>query len=132
MKLAFVDTWKDANQALFESGKFVRYQLKVGRDHPLRLCLAWTDPGARALQHSLLLTVDDGEAKWVGNAQAATILNIAGGQRDPNNNVQVVRIEKPRAGDYTIVVFASMLYLGPQPFALVVTGDLQSPLNLMP
>lgn len=132
MKLAFVDTWKDAKQALVESGDFVRYRIEVGSAMPLRLCLAWTDPSARALQNSLLLTVDDGQVKWVGNAQAATLLNIAGGQRDPNNNVQVLRIEKPLAGEYTIVVFAANLGFPPQSFALVVTGDLKSSLDVTP
>jgi len=103
--------------------------VKVGNGLPLRLCLAWTDPGARGLQNSLLLLVDNAnQTKWVGNAQAATLLNVAGGPRDPNNNVQVVRIEKPQPGDYTIAIVASMLLLPSQSFALVVTGDLQSDL----
>jgi hypothetical protein len=131
MKLDFMDTWKDPNRAFRESGDFVRYRIKIGSAIPLRLCLTWTDPSARALQNSLLLTVDDGQAKWVGNAQAATLLNIAGGPRDPNNNVQVVRIEKPLAGEYTIVVFASTIGFPPQSFALVVTGDLKSTLDEM-
>jgi serine protease AprX len=48
LKLAFVDNWKDATQPLFETGKFARYEVKVGDGLPLRLCLAWTDPGARS------------------------------------------------------------------------------------
>jgi subtilisin family serine protease len=129
LKLAFVDNWKDATQPLLETGKFARYEVKVGDGLPLRLCLAWTDPGARALQNLLLLLVDDGKTKFAGNAKAATLLNISGGPRDPNNNVQVVRIEKPRAAKYTIVVNASSLIVSPQTFALVVTGDLQSALT---
>ena len=132
MKLEFVDTWKEPSQLLVKTGKFARYSIEVGKDHPLRLCLAWTDPTARSLQNSLLLTVDDGQMKWVGNSQAATLLNVAGGPRDPNNNVQVVRIEKPRAGKYFIVIFASMLAFPPQSFALVVTGDLKSELKFEP
>lgn len=132
MELAFIDTWKESKQALSNTGKLVRYRLKAGGDLPLRVCLSWTDPGARGLQNSLLLLVDDGQTKWVGNAQAATLLNVAGGPRDPNNNVQVVRIEKPRAAEYTIAVVASMLLFPPQAFALVVTGDLDSTLVQLP
>jgi hypothetical protein len=43
-----------------------------------------------------------------------------------------VRIDKPLAGVYTIAVFASMIAFPPQSFALVVTGDLNSSLDLLP
>ena len=133
LQLVFVDTWKDATQPLAQTGKRVRYRVTAGNGLPLRLCLAWTDPPARGLQNSLLLLVDDAnQKKWAGNAQAATLLNIAGGPRDPNNNVQVVRIENPVPGDYTIMIVASNLLVPPQAFALVVTGDLQSGLVPLP
>ena len=129
LKLVFDDTWKNTGRVFSQNGQQFRYRVKVGKGLPLRLCLAWTDPGARSLQNSLLLLVDNThQSKWVGNAQAATLLNVAAGLRDPNNNVQVVRIEKPRPGDYTIAISASMLLFPPQSFALVVTGDLQSDL----
>lgn len=130
LKLVFNDTWKNKAQVFTQTGQRFRYSVKVGNGLPLRICLVWTDPAARGLQNSLLLLVDNAsQIKWVGNAQAATLLNIAGGPRDPNNNVQVVRIEKPQPGDYTIAIFASMLLLPPQSFALVVTGELQSDLT---
>lgn len=133
LKLVFEDTWKTPARVFSKTGQRFRYTVKVGGALPLRLCLTWTDPAARGLQNSLLLLVDDtGQTKWVGNAQAATLLNIAGGPRDPNNNVQVVRIDKPQPGDYTIAVVASMLIFPPQSFALVVTGDLQSALTPLP
>jgi len=46
---------------------------------------------------------------------------------DPNNNVQIIRVGKPRDGVHTIVVTAIDIQ-SPQAIALVVTGDLQSPL----
>jgi hypothetical protein len=133
LKLVFEDTWKNKGRALSQSGQAFRYRVRVGKGLPLQLCLVWTDPAARALQNSLLLLVDNNaQMKWVGNAQAATLLNVAGGPRDPNNNVQVIRIEKPQPGDYTIMIVASMLLLPPQSFALVVTGNLQSALVPVP
>ena len=133
LKLVFADTWKDSQQIISETGDRVRYEVKVGKRLPLRICLAWTDPGARALQNSLVLLVDDSKGtKWVGNAQAATLLNISGGPRDPNNNVQIVRIEEPEPGNYTIAITGSMVLLPPQAFALVVTGDLKSELIPLP
>jgi hypothetical protein len=49
---------------------------------------------------------------------------------DPNNNVQVIRISKPESGLYTVAVTAIDIQT-PQAIALVITGDLQSPLALM-
>jgi serine protease AprX len=127
LKLHYADTWKMANLSFTQTGQRFRFRLKVGKTLPLRLCLAWTDPAARGLQNSLLLLVDDGGAsKWIGNSKAAILLNIAGAQRDPNNNVQVVRVDSPKAGDYTIAITASNVIFPPQSFALVATGDLQS------
>jgi hypothetical protein len=134
LKLVFTDPWKDKAQMLSNTKSRIRYRVKVGGGLTLRLCLAWTDPGANGLQNSLLLLVDNttSQTKWVGNAQAATILNIAGGPRDPNNNVQVIRIEKPTPGEYTIAIAVSNLLFPPQSFALVVTGDLKSELTPLP
>lgn len=123
-KLEFIDTWQDSKQSLAQTGQMKRFQFKVAAGQPLRICLAWTDPGARGMQNSLTLIADDGKnKKWVGNAGLASILNISGAPNDPNNNVQLIRIEKPLAGLYTIAVIASNILMPPQSFALVVTGN---------
>jgi serine protease AprX len=129
LRLAYEDTWKDSDQVLKRTGELFCYRLDAGNAMPLRICLAWTDPEARGLQNSLLLLVENpAKKKWVGNDAAATLLNVAGGPRDPNNNVQVVRIAKPEPGEYTIAIIASMVFSQSQSFALVATGDLQSDL----
>jgi subtilisin family serine protease len=134
LKLVFADTWKDrAHQFSPNAVQQLRYQVKVGRALPLRLCLTWTDPeAAHAVQNRLTLLVDSPShtTKWLGNAEAAGRMRIAGAPRDPYNNVQVVRIEKPDPGIYTIAIIANLapqLSLS-QAFALVLTGDLQSKL----
>lgn len=133
MKLVFADTWKDKTLNFTETGQRFRYSLKVGNKMPLRLCLAWTDPPAVGLQHTLTLVVDNAsQTKWMGNAQAPSRLNIAGAPQDPNNNVQVIRIDNPPPGNYTIAIFATNLLTPPQSFALVATGDLQSELKFLP
>jgi hypothetical protein len=83
------------------------------------------------LQHRLMLMADNfAGQKFVGNSTAAATVNIAGMIEDPNNNVQVIRISKPESGLYTIAVTAIDIQ-APQAIALVVTGDLQSPLTSM-
>jgi serine protease AprX len=135
LKLAFVDTWKDPPKIFKEPGQRLRYQITVGKRLPLRVCLAWTDVPARGLQNRLLLMVDNSSSavaeKLVGNKTAATTLHIAGMDSDPNNNVQIVRVENPEAGQYTIAVTVIDL-VPPQAIALVVTGDLQLPLSALP
>ena len=130
--LAFVDTWKDPPSIFQDPGQRLRYQIKIGSRLPLRVCLAWTDLPANGLQNRLLLLVDNEAAeKFVGNKTAATTLHIAGMISDPNNNVQIVRVDLPKPGLYTIAVTVIDLQ-PPQPIALVVTGDLQSPLSAAP
>ena len=130
VRLRFDDTWKQPARILKDSGQRVRYRLQVGAGTPLRICLAWTDLPANGLQNRLVLLVDDGGSqKWIGNTGAAAVMTIAGNPADPHNNVQVVRVPNPAPGNYTIVVVAADLLFPPQAFALVVTGDLPSPLQ---
>jgi serine protease AprX len=132
LKLKFDDTWKKPVR-IFNGTERFRYQVTVGAGLPLRVCLAWTDVGYKSVQNRLMLMVDNiARQKFVGNANAAATYNIAGMIGDPNNNVQIVRIEKPSPGVYTIAVTAIDLVQPPQTFALVVTGDLQSNLTVLP
>jgi hypothetical protein len=133
LNLEFVDSWKTPALSFGGTGQRRRYQIKVGAAQPLRICLTWTDPGARGLQNSLTLMADNGHGtKWVGNSGVASILNIAGAPPDPNNNVQLIRVDKPPAGTYTVAIIASNAPMPPQSFALVVTGYLLSGLTLLP
>ena len=133
LQLAFVDTWTSQQLAFQSTGQRFRWELQAGNKLPLRVCLAWTDVPLRGLQNTLLLLADDefGE-KFVGNCNAAATLKISGMIADPNNNVQIVRIPTPKAGRFTLAVTATNLLQPPQAFALVVTGDLKSPLSRMP
>jgi hypothetical protein len=63
--------------------------------------------------------------KIMGNMQLPNSLNIP----DPQNNIEIVRIDAAAAGPYLIQVAATNLLKGPQDFALVVTGDNVSPLT---
>jgi hypothetical protein len=75
---------------------------------------------------------DESGEKFVGNCNAAATLKISGMIADPNNNVQIARVDQVKPGTFTVVVTAENLLEPPQAFALVVTGDLQSRLSLCP
>src|SRR5207244_779793 len=93
LRLEFADTWKPGHRVFTGHNVRLRYQVTAGTDLELRFCLAWTDPPARGLQNTLTLIIDNENGqKWTGNSQAASVLNVAGLTRDPNNNVQTIRI----------------------------------------
>jgi serine protease AprX len=130
LKLVFADTWKDPTRLLQASGQRLRYRITAGGKLPLRICLVWNDIIGKGLQYRLMLMADDSTGqKFVGNSKAAATVTVAGMTQDPNNNVQIIRIGKPRDGVHTIVVTAIDIQ-SPQTIALVVTGDLKS--QLMP
>ena len=118
--LHFVDDWQPG-AGFTASGQRRRYHLTLGAGCPsLRICLAYTDHPARALQNNLNLTVQLPDAsKVMGNAQLPNSLRIP----DPDNNVEIVRIDNAVAGTYLIQVSASNLLKAPQDFALVATGE---------
>ena len=51
---------------------------------------------------------------------------------DPENNVEIVRVQNPVPGDYLIQISATNLLSKGQDFALVVAGDLASPIQPYP
>jgi hypothetical protein len=126
LTLEFVDGWKDGPK-LGQTGERVRYDLLVEAGYPLRICLTWTDLPARGLQNNLNLILEHRETgrRRMGNEGLPMSLNIP----DPENNVEVIRLEDPEPGTYLIQVSATNLLRGGQDFALVVTGKLGGQLN---
>jgi serine protease AprX len=124
LKLEFLDTWKDPDRHFVRTGQRFRFQFSISGGNWVRICLAYTDIAARALQNNLDLFVQHMQSgkKWVGNADLPSGLKIP----DPDNNVEVVRLENPPTGDYLVQISASNLLQAGQDFALVVTGDLAS------
>lgn len=121
MQLRFVDDWSPAPQGFTVTGERKRFQFTLpAGGSPLRVCLVYTDLPARALQNdlNLFLQLPNGQ-KIIGNTQLPMSLNIP----DPQNNIEIVRIDAAAAGAYLIQVSATNLLKGPQDFALVVTGD---------
>jgi subtilisin family serine protease len=122
LALDFIDTWKEAARQFVRSGQRLRLRFSIAGGEWLRICLTWTDLPARALQNNLNLFVQHlgSQQKWTGNVDLPMALMTP----DPDNNVEVVRLENPQAGDYLIQITATNLLKGPQDFALVVSGHL--------
>ncbi|MFZ5594964.1 MAG: S8 family serine peptidase [Pseudomonadota bacterium] len=88
---------------------------------PLRIVMAYTDyPGPALVNNlNLIVTAPDG-TRYVGNQPAG-----GGMMLDTKNNVEVVQIEKPAAGDWKIEVIGSNIPHGPQDYALVYMAHLR-------
>jgi subtilisin family serine protease len=127
LKLEFVDEWQLPAESFVTTGERRRYEIDVAADSTrFSICLVWTDAPGRALQNNLNLLVETPAGqKIAGNEK----LPMALGPIDQENNVEIVRFEMPPGGTYRIQIAASNLLTDSQDFALVVTGDLASPLR---
>jgi hypothetical protein len=137
-ELFFVDTMKrDASLRFVQRRGRRRWEFAVTRACTLRIALVWTDFPARSLQNQLRIILDtrrDGQTiNWTGNEEGVPLISFpahdprllfAGQQnvllRDPQNNVQVIRVDV-EPGSHTLAVFADELIRLPQDFALVAT-----------
>lgn len=129
LALDFWDRWQQPASSLQATGDRQRLQFAIAGNYPLRICLVWTDVPGRAIQNDLDLFLehyDQGQKeKWTGNPDARRLMRSP----DRENNVEIVRLENPKPGNYLIQVSAHNILRGTQDFALVVTGDLTSPLT---
>ncbi len=125
-RLALVD-----NAAGLLTGEYVEYQVYVADNTiPLKASLVWTDyPGTPAaaveLVNDLNLTATDGAASYKGNVYTSG-QSTTGGTADSRNVEECVRRNTPTVGLWTFRVQAQNVPIGPQRFALVVTGGLAS------
>jgi len=93
----------------------------------LKVTLAWTDfpstPAANPhLNNDLDLIVTGPAGTFQGNVFSAGV-SATGGSADRRNTLEQVLLATPTAGTYTVTVRAINVPNGPQPFSLVVTGD---------
>jgi subtilisin-like proprotein convertase family protein len=104
------------------------YQLEVfDATEPLKVTLVWNDfpstPAASThLINDLDLRVDGSSGGWIGNVWNHGV-SIAGGDYDRLNNVEQVLVEVPAPGVYSIQITPHAIPVGPQPYALVVSGS---------
>jgi len=123
-RLALVD-----NGAGLLTGEYIEYQVYVASSSiPLKAALVWTDyPGtpsaAVELVNDLNLTATDGVSTYRGNVYSGG-QSITGGSADFRNVEECVRRNSPTVGLWTFRIEAANVPIGPQPFALVITGAL--------
>jgi len=115
----YVDNYLDPASQFRTPGQKIQLQFSVHEGHWIRVCLAYTDFPARALQNNLNLIADSGTVKWLGNAEAPSMLKGF----DTTNNVETISIDNAAPGVYTVQVMASNLIKPPQDFALVIASS---------
>jgi hypothetical protein len=122
--------WVKDNAPAFpsgSSGETRTFSFTVAAGQPLKATLAWTDfpstPAANPhLNNDLDLTVSGPSGTFRGNVFSGGA-STAGGSADRRNTLEQVLINAPAAGTYTLTVRSFTVPNGPQPFALVLTGD---------
>jgi subtilisin family serine protease len=111
------------------SGESRVYQLNVAGDgEPLEVTLAWTDypstPAASPnINNDLDLVVSGPGGTFRGNVFAGG-QSVPGGSADRLNTLENVLVLAPTPGLWTVTVSSFTVPDGPQPFAVVATGDI--------
>jgi len=118
---------EDVSPGVSSGGSEV-FEFEVDSDSvPLEIVLVWTDYPATSgasvtLQNNLDLTVDSPSGTYLGNVMSGG-QSVTGGSYDARNVEEVVRLDRPPVGTYTITVSCGSIPHGPQPFGLVSTGS---------
>ncbi len=110
------------------SGEDRTFQYTVASGTPLKVTLTWTDfpstPAASTnIVNDLDLIVSGPGGNFLGNVFSGG-QSTTGGSADRLDTVEQVLLSNPPAGVYTVTVRSFTVPTGPQPFAVVVTGDL--------
>jgi hypothetical protein len=116
-----------------DTAESAKVTLAVGASEPLKATLVWSDYPAAinadpALVNDLRLEVatpggDVLTQKLPGTDPPDPFTDTSTSGYDDVNPVEQIHIANPQAGDYTITVRGINVGMGPQPYALVVTGD---------
>jgi len=113
------------------SGESAAHVLAVGdSDEMLKITLVFTDPAAALLAAfarvndlDLEVTTPSGSTFFGNVIDPGTGLSWSGGSRDLFNNVEMVIVDNPEPGDWTISIAGSEVNEGTQGYALVAGGQ---------
>ena len=115
------------------AGQQQQYTVQTGSNtaEDFKVVLVWTDyygtqSSSDPLVNDLNLTVSDGSNTYKGSVFGTDGYSTTGGSYDATNANEVVWIEGTNAANktYTITVDGYDINHGPQPYALVICGDL--------
>ena len=118
----------DETSGFVNSGQADTHYFQVGNSEPLEITLVWTDHEAAeyadpAIVNDLDLRVEFGGNVYLGNVFSSR-QSTTGGSYDRLNVEEEVLLKTPPAAECTVIVYAYEISYGPQPYAIVVTGDL--------
>jgi Subtilase family len=108
------------------------FTFTVGTGESLKATLAWTDfPSTPAASVNInndldLIVTGPTGTVWRGNVFSGGN-SATGGTADRKNTLEQVLLATPAAGTYTVTVRSFNVPNGPQPYALVVTGNVTGP-----
>lgn len=112
----------------FTTGQQTDRTITVTAGLPFKATLVWSEPAAAAnanpayVNNLNLEVVDSGGNLYLGNVLTAGV-STTGGTADIRNNVEMVILPTPSAGQYTVRVKAPAVNAGgTQGYALVITG----------
>jgi len=119
------------NAAGLSWGESATHVLAVGdSDETLKITLVFTDPAAvllaafpRVNDLDLEVTSPSGSTYFGNVIDPGTGLSTAGGSRDLGNNVEMVILDNPEPGDWTISVVGREINEATQGYALVAGGQ---------
>ncbi|MEA3312146.1 MAG: S8 family serine peptidase [candidate division WOR-3 bacterium] len=121
----------DDNTTQIGTGEEVLYHFDIdGRDRPLRVTLAWSDPpaemaAAKKIVNDLDLQAESPSGKIYRGNVFASNFSITGGSADATNVEECIRVKNPEEGNWRVSVIGTNIPQGPQPFALVITGEIR-------
>jgi hypothetical protein len=126
--LFFEDVYKAAG---LETAQCRVSEVQVTRnDEPLKITLVWSDPPAtigagKALVNNLnlIVTSQDGNV-YRGNNFSGGFSSSQPAGADDHNNIEMVIINNPVLGTWSLTVEGAVVNIGKQGYALVVTGSL--------
>jgi hypothetical protein len=127
------------NASGLSTGESRSYSVQVNSGGlPLKAVLVWTDPPAAVSSNPNYINdlnlemTDSANNTYLGNVfDTAVGQSITGGTADFRNNVEVVLLNTPPAGQYSIQVKGAAVNVGTQGFAIVITGDISPALSAL-
>ena len=133
--------WDTRNADGLATGETADHHVDVASNtQRLKVTLVWTEPpsannATTPLVNDLDLQVisPDGTQTFLGNVFGAGAFSATGGATDTTDNVEMVLINAPAPGDWTISVVGTAVNVGNpgQGYALVVTADLEEPPSVL-